>query len=73
MSNVEPMTVIPYTDETGYEHARIWAQLERIGKTIDDYDMVVAATATLRGSSVATFNQKHFSCVAGLKVIEPGK
>jgi len=24
-----------------------------------------------RGSSVATFNQKHFAVVPGLKVIEP--
>jgi tRNA(fMet)-specific endonuclease VapC len=70
---VEPMTIIPYTDETAYEHARIWAHLAGAGKIIDDYDMVVAATATLRGSSVATFNLKHFSCVTGLKVIDPGK
>jgi tRNA(fMet)-specific endonuclease VapC len=72
-SIVSPMTIIPYTDETAYEHARIWARLESIGKMIDDYDIIVAATAMLRGSSVATFNQKHFACVSGLKVIEPGK
>ena len=72
-SIVSPMTIIPYTDDTAYEHARIWARLETIGRTLDDYDMAVAATAILRNSTVATFNQKHFSSVAGLKVIEPGK
>jgi tRNA(fMet)-specific endonuclease VapC len=70
---VEQMTIIPYTEETGYEHARVWAELEGKGKMIGDYDIIVAATALARGSSVATFNQKHFSCVPGLKVIEPGK
>ena len=57
---VGPMTIIPYTEETGYEHARIWAQLEGTGKMIGDYDVIVAATALARGSSVATFNQKTF-------------
>jgi tRNA(fMet)-specific endonuclease VapC len=65
------MPIIPYTEDTGYEHARIWALLESSGKMIGDYDMVVAATALERGSSVATFNQKHFAMVPGLKVIEP--
>jgi tRNA(fMet)-specific endonuclease VapC len=65
------MPIIPYTEETGYEHARIWAQLKSTGKMIGDYDMVVAATAMERGDSVATFNQKHFSLIPGLKVIEP--
>lgn len=72
-SIVSPMTIIAYTDETAYEHARIWAQLESSGKMIGEYDLIVAATALVRGSSVATFNHKHFSCVAGLKVIEPGR
>jgi len=34
-------------------------------------DLMVAATALERGSEVATFNQRHFSQVKGLKVIEP--
>jgi tRNA(fMet)-specific endonuclease VapC len=63
--------IIPYTEDTGYEHARIWALLESSGKMIGDYDMVVAATALERGCSVATFNQKHFAAVPGLKVIAP--
>lgn len=70
-SIVSLMPIIPYTEETGYEHARIWARLESSGKMIDDYDIAVAATAMERGSRVATFNQKHFSLVSGLSVIEP--
>lgn len=68
---VSPMTIVPYGEETAYEHARIWAQLESSGKMIGDYDLVVAATALVRGSRVATFNQKHFSTIPGLMVLEP--
>ena len=65
------LPVIADTEETAYEHARIWAQLSAAGKLIGYYDLIVAATALERGSGLATFNKKHFSAVAGLKVIEP--
>jgi predicted nucleic acid-binding protein len=66
-----PLPIIPYTEQTAREHARIWAELETAGTMIGAYDLIVAATALERGSEVATFNKRHFSCVPGLKVIEP--
>lgn len=63
--------ILPYTEETALEHARIWAELESSGKMIGFYDLIVAATALERGSAVATFNVRHFAHVRGLKVIEP--
>ncbi|HEY5043383.1 MAG TPA: PIN domain-containing protein [Verrucomicrobiae bacterium] len=65
------LPVISYTEQTTYEHARIWAKLETAGKMIGYYDLIVAATAMERGSGVATFNKRHFGLVNGLKVIEP--
>jgi tRNA(fMet)-specific endonuclease VapC len=65
------LPVISYTEQTAYEHARIWAELESKGKMIGFYDVIVAATALERGSDVATFNKKHFAQVKGLTVIEP--
>jgi predicted nucleic acid-binding protein len=65
------LPVIPYTEQTAYEHARLWSELEVSGKMIGFYDLIVAATALERGSDVATFNQRHFSQVQGLTVIEP--
>ena len=67
-----PLAIIPYTEQTAYEHARIWAQLEAAGRVIGAYDLILAATALERGSEVATFNRRHFDCVPGLKVIQPG-
>lgn len=65
------LPIIPYTEQTAYEHARIWAELEASGKMIGYYDLLVAATALERGSDVATFNRRHFAQVKGLTVIEP--
>ena len=66
-----PLPIIPYTEQTAREHARIWAEMEAAGKMIGYYDIIVAATALERGSDVATFNRKHFDLVTGLNVIEP--
>lgn len=66
-----PLPIVPYTEQTAREHARVWAELEAVGKMIGFYDVIVAATALERGSEVATFNKRHFGCVPGLKVIEP--
>jgi tRNA(fMet)-specific endonuclease VapC len=68
---VEALPIIPYTETTALEHARLWAALETSGKMIGFYDQIVAATALEAGSAVATFNTRHFSQVRGLKIIEP--
>jgi tRNA(fMet)-specific endonuclease VapC len=65
------LPIIPYTEQTAYEHARVWASLEASGKMIGYYDIIVAATALERGSEVASFNQEHFAQIKGLTVIEP--
>lgn len=65
------LPILPYTEQTAYEHACLWAKLEASGKMIGFYDVIVAATALERGSEVATFNSKHFTQVKGLKVIQP--
>lgn len=63
--------IIPYTEQTAYEHARIWAELEASGNRIGFYEVIVAATAVERGSQVATLHKRHFSKITGLLVIEP--
>ena len=65
------MPVLPYTEQTAYEHARIWAALDTSGRMIGFYDLIIAATAAERDCQVATFNKRHFSRVPRLKVIEP--
>lgn len=68
---VESLPILPYTEATALEHARLWAELESTGKMIGYYDLILAATALEHGSIIATFNRRHFQVVSGLKVIEP--
>jgi tRNA(fMet)-specific endonuclease VapC len=68
---LELVRILPYTEVTAIEHARVWAELESSGKMIGYYDIIVAATAIERGSTVATFNKRNFNQIKGLKVIEP--
>lgn len=68
---VQALPIIPYTEQTAYEHARLWADLQSAGKMIGAYDLIVAATALERGSDIATFNKRHFAKVKGLHIIEP--
>jgi predicted nucleic acid-binding protein len=68
---VAALPVIPYTEQTAHEHARLWADLQAAGRMIGAYDLIVAATTLERGSHLATFNTRHFSLVKGLRVIEP--
>lgn len=65
------LPIIPYTAETAREHARVWAELEAAGRRSGSHDMIVAATARLRGSTLATFNRQHFEHVPGLTIIHP--
>jgi tRNA(fMet)-specific endonuclease VapC len=65
------LQILPYTEATAYEHARIWAELDASGRMIGYHDLIVAATAMECRSAVATFNQRHFSKVRGLQVIRP--
>jgi tRNA(fMet)-specific endonuclease VapC len=67
----ETLPIVPYTEATAIEHARIWAELESSGNMIGYYDLIVAATALETGSAVATFNERHFGQVRGLRVIKP--
>ena len=68
---VERLEAIPYTEATALVHARIWANLQSSGDMIGAHDLILAATALERGSTVATFNLRHFAQVPGLKVVVP--
>ncbi|HTZ57569.1 MAG TPA: PIN domain-containing protein [Acidobacteriaceae bacterium] len=65
------LPVIAYTEQTAHHHARLWSELEASGKMIGAYDLIVAATALQLGSTLATFNRRHFSQIKGLVIMEP--
>jgi hypothetical protein len=66
---MDVLPIIPCTEQVAYEHARIWAELEESGMMIGYYDLIVGATATQRGSTVAAFNKRHFARIRGLLLL----
>jgi tRNA(fMet)-specific endonuclease VapC len=64
---IHVLPTIPYTEQTAYHHARLWADLEGAGKMIGSYELIVAATALEREAELATFNKKHFAKVPRLR------
>src|SRR6202165_6147878 len=50
---LEALPIIPYTEQTAYEHARIWAEWGASGKMIGFHDLIVGATALDRGGEGA--------------------
>jgi tRNA(fMet)-specific endonuclease VapC len=43
------------------------ADLEKKGKRIDDFDLVIASTALMLGYGVVTNNERHFRVIPGLR------
>ena len=63
--------VIDYTISTARIHAILCAELERKGKMIGYYGLMIAATAIEHSATVVTINKKHFSAIPGLKFLVP--
>lgn len=60
-------SVIPISDSVE-KYARIRAQLEADGVRLDNFDLLIAATAINEGFTLVTHNKKHFDRIPGLKL-----
>ena len=67
---LDTFEVVPYTEETAREHARLLAEVERTGFMVGAHALMVAAMALERGGPVATFNARYFAFIPGLRVIQ---
>ena len=61
-------TILGLTDIAVLRAAEIYAELHRRGELIGDADILIAATADVRGIGVATNNEAHFRRIDGLRV-----
>lgn len=48
----------------------IKAYVQRIGKPVDDMDLLIAATAISNGMTLVTHNTKHFENIPNLKITD---
>ena len=54
-------------------HARLWARLEEQGNLIGAHDLMIAATCVHEDDAIATLNEKEFSRIVELQVIDCGQ
>ena len=62
-----PFRSLSFDDQCSEQYGIIRTELERSGKPIGPYDMMVAATAVANELTLVTHNAGEFSRVAGLK------
>ena len=60
--------VLPVTCAVMETFGDIKAELCRQGRTVDDFDLVIAATALSHGRTLVTNNTRHFNSIAGLQL-----
>ncbi|MCX8030362.1 MAG: hypothetical protein N3A59_02130 [Thermodesulfovibrionales bacterium] len=54
-------------DELPYTYATIKTELEAIGQTLDDADLLIASIAIANNATLVTNNKEHFRRIQGLK------
>lgn len=60
--------VVPISDDVVLRGAEIYADLYKRGELIGDADILIAASALVRGCGISTNNEDHFRRIAGLQV-----
>ncbi len=59
--------ILPIYNSIGV-YAKEKARLKKQGMTIDDFDLLIAATAVTHNLTIVTNNRKHFDRVEGLQI-----
>ena len=60
--------ILPFDESAGAAYGHIRSDLERVGKPIGPFDLLIAAQALSRGMVLVTHNVDEFSRVSGLIV-----
>ncbi len=66
---LEHLPVLPFELVTARLHARVWAELAAKGVTVGERDLMIAATAMVRGHRVATRDGRSFPRIPGLDLV----
>jgi tRNA(fMet)-specific endonuclease VapC len=61
-------TILPLTDAAIVEAADIYAHLKNRGDLIMDADILIAASAIVRGMKIVTNNERHFQRIPNIQV-----
>jgi tRNA(fMet)-specific endonuclease VapC len=61
------LEVLPFTAKAAVQFGQLRAELERAGRPVGPYDMLIAAHARSEGLIVVTNNRREFDRVPGLR------
>lgn len=64
------LEILEYDATVARRHAAIWAGLEKKGKMIGPYDLLIAATALAHGYGLVTLNGGEFHRVPSLVLVD---
>ena len=64
------ITVLPMTQEIIELYAAVKYTLERTGNKLDDFDLLIGATAVATESRLVTENVRHFRKFPGITVVD---
>lgn len=62
------LTLWPFDEAAAYEYGRVYAELQRIGRPIQKFDILLAAVALSLGNAVVVTKDSDLSAVPKLKV-----
>ena len=62
------LEIIPVNQEMVEIFGVLKSDLEKVGKPLDDFDLILAATAMSHNLIIVTNNEKHFGRIDGLKM-----
>lgn len=65
----DKVTILPFDRVANQFAIKIFRQLKTDNKLIEIPDILIGATAMANNLPIATFNQKHFERIKGLKII----
>jgi tRNA(fMet)-specific endonuclease VapC len=66
---LEPLLVLEFGSDDARAYARVRASLERAGTPIGPLDTLIGAQALARGLTLVTNNEREFSRIAGISLV----
>ncbi len=67
---VKGLEIIEFNNETYHIYGKYFSELKRLGKPIQEYDLLIASLTIAHNTTLITKNIKDFKNIKGLKVIE---
>lgn len=64
----ETVNIVPLSTEVTRKYAEIKAELRKTGNPVDDFDILIGATAIANNLTLITNNTRHFSNMAGISL-----